>query len=269
MKKDVAQAKARSSRSRQRTKERVQTTSQNRDDVKHGDRDGGYEGSGPEDSSLVPVSLQDHLEEDATIPGQAYVCVSFVSPEDVLPRKDAFTFEKYVDRVFLSKIEAYADAVSSDPAKVSEFTATLKESVSDVQHDYKTFLANTQAQLEEEFASENPLELTVSGFKVRGSYPDIAAARKRAEALQRKDRSVDVFVAQVGAWCPFNPQAESVGDVVYDETQLNTIMKMKKEADEHKAHVYDTETSERVQGTRRDVGAMDVMDAIVEESDDV
>ena len=261
MKKDVGKARARSSRARQRAKDRSK-------EAPRRDAPGDDSDSNGSDDGLVPVSKQDHLEEDAAIPGQAYVCVSFVCPEDVLPRKEAYTFEKYVERVFSSKVDAFADAVAAQPEKVREFTDTLKSSLGDVQQDYATFLANTQVQLDAEFSSMNPSELTVSGFKVRGSYPDIEAARKRAEALQRKDRSVDVFVAQVGAWCPFNPQAESVGDVVYDETQLNTIMKMKKEADEHKARVYDTETSDRVHGTRRDVGAMEVLDAIAEDEED-
>ena len=36
----------------------------------------------------------DLLEEDKPISGQKYVCVSFVSPENILKQKNHFLFEK-------------------------------------------------------------------------------------------------------------------------------------------------------------------------------
>lgn len=208
-------------------------------------------------SSLVSVAQEDHLHQDAAIPGQEFACVSFVCPEDVLPRKDVFAVQKYMDRVLVPKVLAFVEAVKSEPDQTASFADTLRAELSDYQRDYSAFLSNSQAELDQQFATENPLTLTMSGFKIRGSYPDIESARKRAETLQRQDRTVDVFVAQVGAWCPFNPRPESVGDIVYDETQLNTIMKMKKEAEEHQACAYEEDTAARVQNTKREVSALE------------
>ena len=36
--------------------------------------------------------IEDYLEEDKPIPGQKYVCLSFISPEKVLDDKNTFNF---------------------------------------------------------------------------------------------------------------------------------------------------------------------------------
>lgn len=216
---------------------------------------------------LVSVQEEDHLEEDDPILGQKFVCMSFIAPDDALPRKDVFYFEKYCEEVFKLRVESFASACVKTPEKASEFANVLVNDLSDLQSDYSSFLANSQVRLDDDFASRHPLKLTMSGFKVRGSYPDQESARKRAEALQRRDRSVDVFVAQVGAWCPFKPPAESIGEVVYDESQLNTMMKLKKEADESREAAYHDGLSGRVEKTREDVTACQVLESIEEDED--
>jgi len=40
----------------------------------------------------------DYLEVDNPIPGQNYVCLSFLSPENVLADKDIFMFNKYMSQ---------------------------------------------------------------------------------------------------------------------------------------------------------------------------
>lgn len=201
---------------------------------------------------LVPTRKVDYLTEDAAIVGQAYVCVSFISPTDILPRKDAFCFDMFVKEIFRPKIEAFVAAVNESPASIGQFSDSILSDIRDVHSDVSTFVAHNQARLDDLFAAENPLQLTTSGFKVRGSFPDVESAKKRAEFLQQQDATVDVFVAQVGAWCPFNPAAEEIGDIVYDETELNTLMKKKREAEQAKAATFAQSTEIRVEATRRD-----------------
>lgn len=45
----------------------------------------------PEESKYI-----DLLDEDKPIAGQKYVCLSFVSPEDILKDKNLFYFEKFL-----------------------------------------------------------------------------------------------------------------------------------------------------------------------------
>ena len=215
-------------------------------------RSGGPGDSPPGD--LVSTKQEDYLTEDDAVTGQAFTCVSFVSPSDILPKKDAFFFERYVRDIFVPKINAFAEAVALTPEKVQEFATGLRADAVDIGADFPAFCANNQTTLEDEFAAANPCKLTTEGFKVRGSYPTIEAARKRAEAIRDMDASVDVFVAQVGAWCPFNPRPECVGEVVYQESELNTLMKMKREAEERKNEIYRSNTDGRVESARRDGG---------------
>ena len=42
--------------------------------------------------NTIPTAEEDYLEVDDRIPGQNYVCISFVSPEDVLQQKEFFTY---------------------------------------------------------------------------------------------------------------------------------------------------------------------------------
>ena len=48
---------------------------------------------------LIPVKEQDFLDEDPPLRAQNYVCLSFLSPEDVIKRKDVFMFEKFTSEI--------------------------------------------------------------------------------------------------------------------------------------------------------------------------
>ena len=44
----------------------------------------------------TPVSTQDFLEQDDAIRGQNYVCLSFISPEDVIRSKESYFIKEYM-----------------------------------------------------------------------------------------------------------------------------------------------------------------------------
>jgi len=45
----------------------------------------------------------DLLDEDATMAGQKFVCVSFVSPEKILQKRETFVFDQFVKQWDFSK----------------------------------------------------------------------------------------------------------------------------------------------------------------------
>lgn len=98
----------------------------------------------------------DYLAEDTPIPGQLWVCVSFLSPEGIK-------------------------------------------------------------------------NCTVRGLKIRGIYGTKPEAEKRAEELNKIDPDFHVFVGEVGKWLPWDPEPDSVQDNVYQERELNDLMKAYKE----------------------------------------
>lgn len=68
-------------------------------------------------------------------------------------------------------------------------------------------------------------------MKIRGSSRTMEAAQKRCEAIKEFDTYHHVFVGEVGKWMTFAPDAESIEDQVYAETELNALMKGKREED--------------------------------------
>ena len=69
-----------------------------------------------------------YLEADKEIPGQHYVCLSFISPNDVLKNKDVFFFSEFLkDYQVQYKIKATESFVMSQIMKVQEAASKLHD----------------------------------------------------------------------------------------------------------------------------------------------
>ena len=107
----------------------------------------------------------DLLEEDKPISGQKFVCVSFVSPENILKQKDHFFFTEFLKHYDFSKsIKKYhqylnflsfkynikMDDLMSD---FEEFVKTEKNELKNdtVLNEYKNFLDANEENLNDEF----------------------------------------------------------------------------------------------------------------------
>lgn len=68
---------------------------------------------------------------------------------------------------------------------------------------------------------------TITGIKIRGTFPEYKEACEYAKKLQSEDKYFDVFVGEMGKWLPFNPKpdSEQVRDYEYETKELNEIMK--------------------------------------------
>ena len=151
---------------------------------------------------MVPNETEDFLDVDTPIPGQNYVCLSFISPEKVLKQK-----ERFYTKHFLKSLGSF------------------DEKVDDIDTKYDDFLAMNSESLDEEFHRGNDFKTSVRGLKVRGVYDTFAEAQNRAKTLQQVDRSFHVFVAQVGYWLPWDPSADNIKEQEYLEKELNELMK--------------------------------------------
>jgi len=183
----------------------------------------------------------DLLEEDKAIAGQKFTCISFVSPEKILKRKELFFFEEFLKHWdftkstqkftqflnFMSfKYNFNFDAVMVDFQEFikSEKDELVKTSIDD---DYKNFLDAKEDDLEIEFIARYNFQTCTRGIKVRGSYPTQQEAELRCRMLREVDPNHDVFVGPVGMWMPWNPEAYKTGRVEYLEEELNQLMKEK------------------------------------------
>jgi hypothetical protein len=68
-------------------------------------------------------------------------------------------------------------------------------------------------------------KITVCGFKVRGSYSSYEEAQARATFLQKCDQYHNIYVAEVGKWCPFEDDPEKAKSSEYMNKDLNKLMK--------------------------------------------
>jgi hypothetical protein len=180
----------------------------------------------------------DLLEEDKPIAGQKFTCISFVSPENILKKKEIYYFEEFLKSWdfnksmektiqflnFLSyKYKLTFDDIMND---FNEFVKEEKDNLvkSSLEDDYKTFIDQNEERLENKFNSTYNFQTSVRGLKVRGVYPSLEEAELRCKMLREIDPNHDVYVGPVGLWMPWEPEAYKTGRVEYMEDELNQLM---------------------------------------------
>ena len=203
----------------------------------------------------------DLLEEDKAISGQKFVCVSFVSPENVLKRRELFMFEQFLkDYDFSKSMEKFSQFLNFLAYKynlnfetlmsdMQEFVKSEKDELktTDIYDSYKTFLDNNENELDDQFNKQNNFQTSVRGLKVRGSYSTQEEAELRCKLLREVDPNHNVYVGPVGVWMPWEPEAYKTGRVEYLEDELNQLMH-EKNLNEAKAK---QEFEKRIQETKR------------------
>jgi hypothetical protein len=183
----------------------------------------------------------DLLEEDKPISAQKFCCVSFVSPEKILKKKELFYFKEFLKHWDFTKSTekftqflnflAFKYNMDFDKIMVDFQEYTKSESDKLVQttldDDYKNFLDAKEEILEQEFNTIFNFQTSTRGIKIRGSYPTQQEAELRCRMLREVDPNHDVYVGPVGLWMPWNPEAYKTGRVEYLEDELNQLMSEK------------------------------------------
>ena len=202
--------------------------------------------------------LIDLLDEDKPVANQKFVCVSFVSPENILKQKEQFMFEEFAKHWDLKhnmqKFTEFMNFISYKyNLKFDNVMADLDEYVKSEQDklrnlsindDYKTFLDNHEDQLTEEFKKKFSFQTSVRGIKIRGSYPTQQEAELRCKMLREVDPNHDVYVGPVGMWMPWEPEAYKTGRVEYLEEELNKLMHEKQKNETSAKEAFDARVKE-------------------------
>ena len=182
---------------------------------------------------LIPVKEQDFLDEDPPLRAQNYVCLSFLSPEDVIKRKDVFMFEKFTSEIskdlseFFDQLgEKYKEDIDKLMMIKDRYPYIFKSD--SIQDEFNYFMANN-SDLEKEYYEKNEYQTTIRGIKVRGVFDTLREAEIRSQVLKKIDNNFNVYVAQVGCWCPWSPNPEDIENQEYAETHLNSLMKKYKD----------------------------------------
>ena len=157
---------------------------------------------------------EDFLSVDQKVPGQNYCCLSFISPEKIIKKKETFILHEFLKQI-------------SEEYKITENKLIDK---------FEDFKYKNEADLTEKFTEDNDFCTNVRGVKVRGVYDTKREADVRAKVLQRQDKHHSVFVGQVGYWLPWDPSLSYLDKVEgqYLDNDLNTLMQKYNENQENK-----------------------------------
>ena len=239
----------------------------------------------------IPTVVEDFLDEDAEIPGQRYVLLSFLSPEKVLDKKELYFFQKFLQAYEvdwkLKNLEKYmVEVVKNINDQLDDRIKELEKSdqfdqaticrknrlrVDDIMTEYGSFVQKNRGdinktkikeayddfmyanktKLEEEFYALNDFRTSMRGVKIRGVYGNPKEAEIKAKKLQNKDKYHNIFMAEVGKWTPWDPQPNEVADQEYNNDQLNNLMRKYKENEDSREKFFDERTKGGVAGTKQ------------------
>jgi hypothetical protein len=190
-------------------------------------------------AGCVSVQDTDYLDQDPPLRGQNYVCLSFLSPEEVLKRKDIYFFEKFLTS-FSADMNDFFVNLSEKYKEEVDLINTIKERYhyvfdeKKIQDEYNYFVNQNSSSLDAQFHEANQFQTSIRGLKVRGVFDSLKEAEIRAQVLKRIDNKFHVYVAQVGCWCPWSPNPDDIANQEYAETHLNTLMKNYRENQDKK-----------------------------------
>jgi len=203
----------------------------------------------------------DLCDEDQPIAGQKFACMSFVSPEKIVKKREVFLFDQFVKQWEFSKsMERYFEFIHFIAYKynlksetlIDDFNDFVKEETdklrkSGIENDYKNFIDKQEEKVMDAFNKEHKFQTSVRGLKIRGVFPSQDEAENKCKKLREQDPNHDIFVGPVGVWIPWDPEAYKTGRVEYLEEELNALHKEKMKNEE----MAKKEFEERVRETKK------------------
>lgn len=179
----------------------------------------------------------DLCDEDQPIAGQKFACISFISPEKILKKREIFLFDEFVKQWdFTKSLTKFNDFLHFISYKYNLSIEDVLNDLNDfskeegdklketsVEDDYKNFLDKQEDKLNEQFNRENSFQTSVRGLKVRGVFPTQEEAELKCKKLREYDPNHDIYVGPVGIWIPWDPDAYKTGRVEFMEDELNQL----------------------------------------------
>lgn len=185
--------------------------------------------------------VEDFLEVDQKIPGQNFVCLSFISPEKVLKDKQKYFYNQFLKYVFQSEDKTIIEHLSNPELNYTQFD-----------NIYEDWLYPNIERLETEFYENNDFKTSVRGVKIRGTYETLKEANIRAKVLQKRDPSFHVFVGQVGYWLPWDPESDKIEQEEYSNQHLNELVKNYKQNVEQRDEYFETVKHDKIKKAREE-----------------
>ena len=208
----------------------------------------------------------DLCDEDASIAGQKFACMSFVSPEKILKKRELYIFEQFVKQWdFAKSMEKTTEFLGflayKYNLKADDVMGDFKEFVKDeetklkngsMDDDFKTFTDKNEDRLNEQFGREHAFQTSVRGLKLRGVFSTQEEAEMRCKKLRDIDPTHDIFVGPVGMWIPWDPDAYKTGRIEFMEEELNQLHSEKIKNESMAKEEFDRRVKETKQKAIRD-----------------
>jgi hypothetical protein len=196
----------------------------------------GFERKVLEDGTANPKYV-DLCDEDQPLAGQKFACMSFISPEKILKKREVYVFDQFVKQwEFTKSMEKFSDFLQFISFKYNLNIEDVLKDMKDfskeeetrlregsVEDDYKNFLDKQEDKLTDQFNREHSYQTSVRGLKIRGVFPTQEEAEMRCKKLREYDPNHDIFVGPVGMWVPWDPDAYKTGRIEFLEDELNQL----------------------------------------------
>ena len=207
------------------------------------------------EENLVSTKSCDYLDEDKPIRGQNYALVSFLSPEDILKDKEVYYFSKFINN-FSKDMKSLLDGIETKYPDSNDIIKTIRSNhdyifkSDDLDSQYKFFKDTNSCEIEAEFHRNNNFKTSMRGIKIRGVFDTVDEAKNRSEFIKKYDNKFDIYISQVGCWCPWSPNPNDLSDQEYSETQLNTLMKQYKQNMDNKDELFEQRKASMIQNSK-------------------
>jgi len=179
----------------------------------------------------------DLCDEDQPVAGQKFACMSFISPEKILKKREVFLFDQFVKQWdFTKSLTKFNDFLHFISYKYNLSIEDVLNDLNDfskeegdklkensVEDDYKNFLDKQEDKLNEQFNRDNSFQTSVRGLKIRGVFPTQEEAEIKCKKLREYDPNHDIYVGPIGMWIPWDPDAYKTGRVEFMEDELNQL----------------------------------------------
>jgi len=206
----------------------------------------------------ISCRQEDFLKPDPPIRGQSYALISFISPEEVVRSREVFEFGEFVKRIGqdVDILFGMIEHKFGESTDVKETLDMLRERYTylkdgqEMQKQLELFKSKCGDDLQSRFREQHGFQTNIRGFKIRGVHDSVEEARMHAKQISGADPNFNVFVSQVGCWCPWSPNPDDIADCEYAETELNTLMRKYQENKAISKHNYDKRKDAKVQAAR-------------------
>lgn len=179
----------------------------------------------------------DLCDEDTQLAGQKFTCLSFVSPENILKKREGFLFDEFIKQwEFTKSMSKFGDFLNfvayKYGAKIEDLTEDFNEFAKseekklreeEFEYHFSTFCDKNEESLNLRFSREHAFQTSTRGLKVRGVFNTQEEAELRCKKLRETDPNHDIFVGPVGMWIPWDPDAYKTGRIEFMEEELNQL----------------------------------------------